>query len=145
MNYWAVTPMAKPRMTRSDKWNKRDCVLRYRAYKDELRLRQIDVPDGGVRITFVLPMPASWSKKKRAEMINQPHQQTPDVDNLHKGLLDALFVMTARFGITGSPRSGATPARYRLKHLKKSTSGNFNGRGKRHERHELDDVYVRSI
>jgi len=92
MNYWAVTPMAKPRMTRSDKWKQRECVLRYRAYKDQLRLRQIQVPEGGVRITFVLPMPASWSKKKRAEMMLQPHQQTPDVDNLHKGLLDALFV-----------------------------------------------------
>ena len=91
MNYWAVTPMAKPRMTRADKWKQRDCVLRYRAYKDELRLRNVQVPEGGVRITFTIPMPASWSKKKRAEMTGRAHQQRPDIDNLHKGLLDAVL------------------------------------------------------
>jgi Holliday junction resolvase RusA-like endonuclease len=91
MKHYAVTPMAKPRMTRADKWKQRDCVLRYRAYKDELRLRRVEVPEGGVIVTFAIPMPASWSKKKRAEMDGQPHQQRPDVDNLHKGLLDAVF------------------------------------------------------
>jgi len=96
MNHYAVEPMAKPRMTRSDKWNKRDCVLRYRAYKDELRLRRVELPESGVRITFTLPMPASWSRKKWIEMLGQPHQQKPDVDNLHKGLLDAIFTDDCR-------------------------------------------------
>ncbi|MDG5498947.1 RusA family crossover junction endodeoxyribonuclease [Marinobacter sp. BGYM27] len=83
--------MAKPRMTRADKFKQRTVVLRYRAYKDELRLRRVKVPEGATHITFVLPMPASWSKKKRETMLGTPHQQRPDVDNLHKGLLDAVF------------------------------------------------------
>jgi len=36
-------------------------------------------------------MPKSWSKKKKAEMINKPHKQKPDIDNLLKGLMDALL------------------------------------------------------
>lgn len=91
VNEYPITPVPKPRMTRSDKWNKRDCVLRYRAFADECRLRGIRVPEQGAHITFVLPMPQSWSKKKRAEMAGKPHQQRPDVDNLHKSLLDALY------------------------------------------------------
>ena len=31
-----VNPMGKPRMTQSDKWKKRDCVVRNYALKDEL-------------------------------------------------------------------------------------------------------------
>jgi len=88
---YPITPMGKPRMTRSDKWKKRDCVLRYRAYKDEIRLRGVSVPEASAHITFVIPMPASWSKKKRQSMNGMPHRQRPDIDNLHKGLLDALF------------------------------------------------------
>lgn len=88
---YPVTPQPKPRMTRSDRWKQRPAVLKYRAYKDELRLRKLSVPDSGAHITFVLPMPRSWSQKKRMAMAGQPHQQKPDVDNLHKGLLDALF------------------------------------------------------
>lgn len=40
---------------------------------------------------FVLPMPASWPAKKRAEMAGEPHRSRPDLDNLAKGLLDALY------------------------------------------------------
>ena len=88
---YPITPMAKPRMTRADKWKQRPAVLKYRAYKDEIRLRQVSVPESGARIIFVIPMPASWSKKKRQSMNGMPHRQRPDIDNLHKGLLDALF------------------------------------------------------
>jgi Holliday junction resolvase RusA-like endonuclease len=37
-------------------------------------------------------MPA-WSKKKRLAMDGTPHKQTPDLDNLCKGFLDALCPM----------------------------------------------------
>lgn len=33
---------------------------------------------------------ASWSKKRRAETMGQPHTQKPDADNLGKTVLDAL-------------------------------------------------------
>lgn len=78
-------------MTRSDKWNKRDCVLRYRAFKDEVRLHRVHVPESQAHIIFVLPMPKSWSDKKRAKMDGQPHMVRPDKDNLEKALLDSVF------------------------------------------------------
>ena len=77
-------------MTQRDKWAKRPCVLRYHAFRDAVRLHGVTIPDR-VRIIFVLPMPASWSAKKRAEMDGRPHTVRPDTDNLGKGALDAVF------------------------------------------------------
>lgn len=91
MPEYIITPIGKPRMTRADRWKQRAPVLRYRAFCDEARLHDIRVPPGGAHVTFVIPMPDSWSKKKRAAMAGTPHQQKPDVDNLTKSLLDALF------------------------------------------------------
>lgn len=86
-----IAPVSKPRQTRSDKWNKRECVLRYRAFKDEVRLHGVQVPESQSHIIFVLPMPKSWSKKKRERMDGQPHMVRPDKDNLEKALLDSVF------------------------------------------------------
>lgn len=86
-----IIPLGKPRMTRADKWKKRPEVLRYRAFCDEVRLSKVTLPESGYHVIFVLPMPPSWSKKKRALMDGEPHQQKPDKDNLEKALLDALF------------------------------------------------------
>lgn len=36
-----------------------------------------------------MPLPRSWSQKKRREMQFAPHQQKPDIDNFIKALLDA--------------------------------------------------------
>lgn len=107
-----IDPVAKPRMTRSDKWNERDCVMRYRAYCDRLRLAWGDrsVPDR-LDLVFTIAMPDSWSRKKRTAMENQPHQSKPDIDNLLKGFMDALLKDDARiwsvraskvWGVTGS-------------------------------------------
>jgi len=43
-----------------------------------------------VGLVFYLPMPASWSKRKRAAMLHSPHCQKPDLDNLAKAVLDGL-------------------------------------------------------
>lgn len=86
-----IVPVPKPRMTRADKWKKRPATARYWAFKNEVKLRGINVPEMGTHITFVMPMPASWSKKKRAEHLGEAHQQKPDVDNLTKALLDAIY------------------------------------------------------
>ncbi len=88
---YQITPVPKPRQTQSDKWNKRPSVMRYRAFADEVRLSKIVIPESGLHITFVLPMPDSWSKKKQDRMEGEAHQQKPDLDNLIKALLDALF------------------------------------------------------
>lgn len=84
-----IDPLAKPRMTRADKWAKRPCVLRYRAYKDELRLKGLPALTGELKIKFVLPMPKSWPKWQHVEMAGRPHQQKPDIDNLVKAIMDA--------------------------------------------------------
>lgn len=84
-----IVPVPKPRMTQRDKWAKRPGVLRYRDFCDQVRAAGLVVPESGAHIVFHLAMPASWSRKKRAEMLGQPHQQKPDVDNLAKALLDA--------------------------------------------------------
>ena len=91
MRTFDITPMGKPRMTRADKWKKRDAVVRYRAFCDEVRLREVIMPEAGGHIIFVLPMPGSWSQKKRLLMNGKPHQQKPDADNMIKALMDALF------------------------------------------------------
>lgn len=93
---YPITPVPKPRMTRSDKWKQRKCVMEYRAFKDEVRLHGVQLPESGWHVTFVLPMPKSWSQKKRDAMNGQPHQQKPDKDNLEKALLDALFTDDCR-------------------------------------------------
>ena len=88
---YPVTPVAKPRMTQRDKWKKRPAVVRYREFCDCCREAGIRVPESGAHVTFHIPMPASWSEKRKAEMLGQPHQQRPDVDNLQKALLDAVL------------------------------------------------------
>jgi len=49
------------------------------------------MPESSSHVTFVLPMPKSCSKKKRAEMNGQPHQGEPDFAKLMKSLMDAIF------------------------------------------------------
>lgn len=86
-----ITPCTKPRMTQKDKWNPSEAAKRYFAYRDEVKYRKVFVPVANYHITFILPMPKSWSEQKKQEMDGQPHQQVPDKDNLEKGLLDAIY------------------------------------------------------
>lgn len=86
-----VTPCPKPRMTRSDKWKKRPAVVRYQEFCDAVRDAGITLYPCGIHITFVVPMPESWSERKKSEMDGQPHQQRPDVDNYGKAALDAVY------------------------------------------------------
>ena len=87
-----IAPMGAPRMVRSDKFNKREVVVRYHAFKDFIRARSASAGYtlGGVfRARFEIALPASWSKKKKEAMRGQPHQQKPDCDNIIKGICDA--------------------------------------------------------
>ena len=84
-----INPVPKPRMVKSDAYKKRKVVQDYWAYKDQLKFKCSclgvnDLPDV-VGISFVMPMPRSWTKKKKSEMDGKPHQQRPDLDNLIKG------------------------------------------------------------
>lgn len=90
-----VVPMGKPRQTRSDKWKRRPAVLRYRAFADKLRVEAARTgfrpKEAGMYLRFWIPMPESWSKKRKRAMIGRPHRQRPDADNLEKAFLDALL------------------------------------------------------
>ncbi len=90
-----LTPVAKPRMTRSDKWKKRKATQKYWKYKDDLKMlcwvARWKPREDNLDITFVLPMPKSWSKKKKEMMDGQPHKSRPDLDNLIKAFKDALL------------------------------------------------------
>lgn len=103
--YIPIVPIGKPRMTRqtsrmmaqkSPPRNEKYLATwvrmkRWKAYVDELRLRSPALREFGSHIVFVLPMPKSWSKAKKAAHRGQPHLAKPDKDNLEKGLLDALM------------------------------------------------------
>lgn len=90
MKSYPITPVPAPRMTRSDKWRKRPCVMRYFAFRDKVRELGIVLPIP-YKVTFWMPMPPSWSKKKRDEWHGKPHMNRPDKDNLEKALLDSLY------------------------------------------------------
>lgn len=89
-----ISPVPKPRMTRADTWKKRPCVMRYWAYKDQLRilLKENDIViKDNICIEFHVAMPKSWSKKRKDKVNGMYHQKRPDVDNLLKGFMDAIF------------------------------------------------------
>ncbi|MCP3684684.1 MAG: RusA family crossover junction endodeoxyribonuclease [bacterium] len=88
-----ITPVPKPRMVKSDTYSQRPCVARYWAFADQLRYlakqNQFELGDI-LNVTFIVPMPKSWSEKKKLKHESGPHQQTPDIDNLCKAVMDAL-------------------------------------------------------
>jgi len=88
---YKISPVPKPRMSRRDKWHLRKCVAEYWAFRDLVKLSRVKVPEAGAHIVFHIPMPKSWSAKKKLEMNGQPHTQKPDLDNLIKALLDAIY------------------------------------------------------
>lgn len=74
--------------------NRKNYMLRYFEYKRKVRelfyqsgLREY--PTNNVFFKFYLPMPKSWSKKKRDKYCFEPHQSVCDASNLHKSLEDA--------------------------------------------------------
>ena len=95
MTFYAIAPVAAPRMTKKDRWAKRPVVMRYFAFRDAVRLAKIVLPPLPCKVIFWVEMPASWSKKKRAAMDGMPHLQRPDRDNFDKALMDALFANDA--------------------------------------------------
>jgi len=103
-NRWSVfvpiTPVAQPRQRISTIGGharsylpKKHPVHRYKlALQHAAREAGIEPGNGPltVGLVFYLPMPASWSKRKRAAMLHSPHCQKPDLDNLAKAVLDGL-------------------------------------------------------
>ena len=89
-----IDPVSCPRQNRSDRWKKRPVVVRYRAYSDALRQACLEndfVLGEKIYLEFHIPVPKSWSQKKKVKMIGTPHRQRPDTDILAKGVMDSLL------------------------------------------------------
>ena len=89
---YSITPVPAPRMTQSDKWKKRPCVMRYFEFRDKVKDLGIFIPECNSHVTFVMPMTKSWPKKQKAAMDGKRHQNKPDLDNLLKALLDSVYL-----------------------------------------------------
>lgn len=102
--YFDVTPVPAPRMTKSDKWKtnpnhkdplkrQRACVAEYFSYRDRLRFKAkaigYEIAEQ-LEIVFFVPMPQSWSEKKKARMTGHACRVKPDNDNYLKAFRDAL-------------------------------------------------------
>ena len=68
---------------------------RYNQYKVDLlaeaKSKGFFIPAEGMNITFCIPMPKTWSKKKRKAMNQRLHQSKPDLSNLLKAFEDAMI------------------------------------------------------
>ena len=92
-----VEPMGAVRMTRRGKYISAS-AQRYLSYKSHIQwLAKQQLNDEffadmalEVYILFVMPIPASWSKKKQREAAGRYHVKKPDADNLVKGVFDSL-------------------------------------------------------
>lgn len=110
-------PVGKPRQTRSDKWKKRPCVLRYRDWADSCReqlAQEGGLPAGAVVTNvwaeFYIEPPKSWSKARKEEAIGELHEAKPDIDNLLKSVMDAVLKEDSTVSsVQGSKFWGATP------------------------------------
>lgn len=92
-----VEPMGAVRMTGRGKFVKPN-AQRYLAYKNFLQwqvkqqLKDRCILSGAlaVDIWFTMPIPQSWSKRKKSAVIGEYHVKKPDADNLVKGVFDSL-------------------------------------------------------
>ena len=113
-----IPPCPKPRMTKADRWRKRPSVLKFFAFRDAVKdyiyreeqgcfqhigtnlmikkgktvfIAGAKLEFDTFEIEFHVPMPQSWSKKKKADMNKRPHQQRPDLDNYLKAWKDSVY------------------------------------------------------
>ncbi|MGG4449613.1 RusA family crossover junction endodeoxyribonuclease [Brevibacillus porteri] len=94
---FSIDPMGAVRTTRRQQYVD-ERAIRYRDYKLIIAHAALEQMRGAAKLTtalalkivFIMPIPASWSKKKRWDALEKPHTSTPDLDNLIKGCTDAL-------------------------------------------------------
>jgi len=99
-----VIPIGAPRMTQSDKWKtnpnhpdplkrQRKAVTQYFAFKTLLQLQSKELNfelSNTLDAVYLIPMPNSWSKKKKERMNGLPCEVKPDTDNITKAIKDTL-------------------------------------------------------
>lgn len=91
-----LRPVPAPRMSKRDKWKgaQSPAVQRYVRYCEELRLRNVVLPER-FKVTFGMK---SGDGQVGAGMLGMAHSVRPDVDNLLKGFLDAIFHSKGKAG-----------------------------------------------
>lgn len=97
-----VIPMGAPRLSQSDKWKtnpnhidpmkrQRKVVTNYYAFKNTLiwqgKSMQFELGKT-LDALYLIPMPNSWSMKKKELMNGMPCEVKPDTDNITKGVKD---------------------------------------------------------
>ena len=78
-------PRGLERLKRLERYNEYKVDLLTEAKKNNFYL-----PPTGLHITFFIPVPYSWSKKKKNAHHGMIHQSRPDIDNLTKAFFDSL-------------------------------------------------------
>jgi Holliday junction resolvase RusA-like endonuclease len=81
-----LRPAGLKRLMRLERYNKYKLDL-----DSEAKRKSFKMPPIGASITFVIPVPRSWSKKKKKLYHGTFHQSKPDIDNLQKAFLDSLM------------------------------------------------------
>ncbi len=88
---YPIDPVSAPRQSRGDRWKPSPRVLRYRAYRDELLVKGLQIPTPFCHMVFVIEMAPSWPERKKAAHEGMPHLLKPDRDNLEKAVLDTAY------------------------------------------------------
>ena len=95
-------PAPKPRMTQSDRWKQRPCVLRYREYADAIRAAAIDAKrthalpddflfDGNVEVEALFGKDYTLIKVSEISGEVQIKKSRGDIDNYGKSVAEGLF------------------------------------------------------
>lgn len=54
------------------------------------------MPEDDFMLIAYIPMPTSWTKKKKAEMVGKRHKSSFDIDNIGKFFFDSIFDIKTR-------------------------------------------------
>lgn len=81
-----LKPSGLKRLQRIEKYNDYKVSLMAEAKK-----KRFKVPAAGLCVTFFMPMPKTWSKKKKKAHHGLFCQSRPDIDNLAKAFMDSLI------------------------------------------------------
>lgn len=111
-----ITPLTNVRATQGDKVFFRipreqlrpaglKRLLRLEKYNDykvsllaEAKRNRFICPEQGAEVVFYLPVPKSWSNRKKKEKHLKLHSGKPDLDNMLKAFFDGLFTEDHHIG-----------------------------------------------
>jgi Holliday junction resolvase RusA-like endonuclease len=80
-----LRPSGLKRLLRLEKYNRYKVSL-----LAESKRQRFTIPPCGLWVTFFIPLPKTWSKKKKKQYHGTFCQSRPDIDNLCKAFMDSL-------------------------------------------------------